>query len=72
MNIVQKNYINVEKEGKQIQLVVDADTPLGAIFDAFMELKGFCCDKMIAAHAEETAEAERQMGILEEHEELKD
>ena len=65
MKIVNKTYLEVEKDGKLVQLVVDADMPLGLIFDALMELKSYAVGRMTAAHAEEAAEAERQMGAPE-------
>jgi len=65
MEIKQKSYIEVEKDGKLVQIVVDADTPLGLIFDALMEAKSWVVQRMTAAHAEEAAEAERQMGTPE-------
>lgn len=65
MEIKQKSYIEVEKDGKLVQIVVDADTPLGLIFDALMEAKSWVVQKMLNAHSEEEAEAERQMGAPE-------
>ena len=61
MEIKNKTYLEIEKDGKLVQLVIDADMPLGLIFDALMEFKGFCVDKMVAAHAEEASAAEEQM-----------
>tara|TARA_R110002126_G_scaffold243731_1_gene387135 strand:+ start:33 stop:266 length:234 start_codon:yes stop_codon:yes gene_type:complete len=72
MKIAQKSYLEVEKDGKLVQLVVDADMPLGLIFDALMELKGYAVERMTAAHAEEAAEAERQMGAPEQEEKEED
>lgn len=62
MNIKQKTYLEVEKDGKIVQLVVDADLTMGLIFDALMELKGYCCDRMLQAHQQEMQEAEEKMG----------
>lgn len=66
MDIVQKTYLQIEKDGKLIQLVVDGDMPLGAIFDALMEFKSYAVQRMTSAHAEEQEEADRQMGCHEE------
>jgi hypothetical protein len=65
MKIFQKSYIEVEKDGKLVQLVVPSDLSLGLIFDALMELKGYVCERMVSAHKEEAEEAERQMGVEE-------
>ena len=65
MKISQKSYLEIEKDGKMVQLVVPSDLSLGLIFDALMELKGYIVDRMSAAHQEEQAEAERQMGVEE-------
>lgn len=62
MKFVQKTYLEVEKDGKLVQLVVDADMPLGLIFDALMELKGYAVERMARAHEVERAEAEEKMG----------
>ena len=70
MKINQKSHIEIEKDGKLVALVCDSDLSLGLIFDALMEMKGWVCDKMIAAHQEEAAEAERQMGSPEALEEV--
>jgi hypothetical protein len=66
MEIKSKTYLEVEKDGKLVQLVVNADLSLGLIFDALMELKGYVVERMTAAHAEEAEEAARQMGAPEE------
>ena len=62
MQIKQKTVLKVEKDGKFVNLVCDADLSLGLIFDALMEIKGYIVDRMVASHAEESSEAERQMG----------
>jgi len=69
MKISQKSFLEVEKDGKIVQLVVDSDLSLGLIFDSLMELKGYVCDRMLSAHKEEQQEAERQMGAPEPVEE---
>ena len=62
MEIKQKTYIDVEKDGKLVSLVVDSDLSLGLIFDSVMEIKAWIVQKMSTAHAEEMEEAERMMG----------
>lgn len=69
MNILQKHSLEVEKDGKLIQLVVDNDMPLGLLFDALMELKGYVVDRMTAAHKEEAEAAAEAMGDNVEEEE---
>jgi hypothetical protein len=66
MEIKQKTYLEVTKDEKTVQLVVDATLPLGLIFDALMELKGFVVEKMTKAHEEEEVESQRMMGSPEE------
>ena len=61
MKIAQRSVLKVEKDGKLVELYVDSDLPLGLLFDALMEMKGYCVERMSAAHAEESEEAERQM-----------
>lgn len=61
MKIVQKTYLVEEVEGKEIALVFESDTPVGALFDATMKFKGFCVDRMVKAHKEELEEAEKKM-----------
>ena len=65
MEIKQKTYLEVEKNGSVVQLVINPNMPLGSIFDALMELKGYVCDRMIKAHQDEAAEAERMMAPTE-------
>lgn len=62
MEIKQKTIIEVEKNGKVIQLICDQDQPLGTLFDAVMEIKGFCVERMAKAHADEQKEAAEKMG----------
>jgi hypothetical protein len=62
MNILQKHSLEVEKDGKLIQLVVDNDMPLGLLFDAVMEIKGYLVDRMTEAHKEEAEAAAEAMG----------
>ena len=72
MKIVQKTYLEVEKDGKIVQLVVDSDMPLGLIFDALMELKGYAVERMAQAHQSEQAEADIKMSDEEEEQENKE
>lgn len=65
MEIKQKTYLEVVQGEYVVQLVVDPKMPLGSIFDALMELKGYVCDRMIKAHQDEAAEAERMMAPTE-------
>lgn len=75
MEIKSKTYLEVEKDGKLVQLVIDADMPVGLIFDCLMEFKGFCVEKMVKSHQEEQAEANEKIGapeIAEESESVKE
>jgi len=65
MQIKQKTYIEVEKDGKILQVVLDADMPMGSIFDALMEIKGYVVDRMEKAHKEELEMAEEKMATVE-------
>lgn len=69
MEIKNKTYLEVEKDGKLMQVVIDPDMPLGLIFDCLMEVKGFAVDRMTKAHAEEQAAADENMGAPEPKEE---
>lgn len=71
MEIKQKTFIETEKDGKLVQLVVDNDMPLGILFDALMELKGYVVERMVKAQKEEKAEAKKQMPTEEKPEEKK-
>ena len=62
MELKQKTYLEVEKGGKLVQVVVDQDMPLGLLFDALMEFKGFAVERMAQAHKQEEAEADKKMG----------
>jgi hypothetical protein len=62
LEIKQKTYIEVEKDGKLVQLVVDSDLSLGLIFDALMEMKSWVVTRMSDAHKAEEQEAQRMMG----------
>jgi hypothetical protein len=66
MNIVQKTSLQVEKDGKIIELMVPADMPLGLLFDALMELKGYVVTRMTVSHESEAEEAAKMMGDSEE------
>jgi len=74
LEIKQKTILEVKKDGKTIQLIVDADLSLGLIFDSLMEMKGWTADRMIKAHLEEQAEADEKMGAPEQEqkEEIKE
>ncbi len=72
MEIKQKTYMNVEKDNKLLQVVIDPDMPLGLIFDALMELKGYVIERMAQSHKEEEAEADKQMGEEKKAEEKKE
>lgn len=71
MELSSKTQLKVNKGGKDVLVFIDHDMPLGCLFDAFMELKGMCVDKMVAARIEEEEEAERQMGAEAPEEEEK-
>lgn len=62
MKIVQKTLLEVEKNGKVVQVVCDQDQPLGTLFDALMEFKGFAVERMAKSHQDEQQEAEQKMG----------
>jgi len=66
MNIEQKTYLKVEKGNKEVLVVLDQDMPLGLLFDALMELKGYVVERMVSAQKAEESEAEEQMGVKEE------
>jgi len=61
MKLYQKTYIEVEKGDKSFCLQCDNDASLGLIFDALMEMKGYCVERMMNAHKEEEAESEKKM-----------
>ena len=65
MKIANKSHIEVEKDGKLVSLIVDADLSLGLIFDAVMEIKGMLIEKMSVSHKSEQAEADEHMGAPE-------
>ena len=66
MDIQNKTYLSVEKGGKVVQVVLDQDMPLGLLFDALMELKGFAVDRMVESQKAEQAEAEKKLNISED------
>jgi len=66
MEIKQKTYLEVKKDDKLVQLVVDQSMPLGVLFDCLMELKGYVCDRMAKSHKDEQEEAEKKMSPEEE------
>lgn len=69
MKIEQHTKLKIEKDGKDIVLDVAPDTPLGLIFDALMELKGYIVERMVTSQKQEEAEAEEQMGEKPEQQE---
>lgn len=68
MDIEQMTNITVMKDGKPVILVVKPDMPLGLLFDALMEMKGYVVERMMNAHKEEEQEAEKQIGDEKEEE----
>jgi hypothetical protein len=54
----------IEKDNKKVQIIVDTDMPLGLLFDAVMEFKGYVVDRMVNAHKDEETQAEKQMPKL--------
>lgn len=60
MEVKQKTYLEVEKDGKQVQLIVEKDMPLGILFDALMEMKGHVVDLMSKAQKAEEAQSEKE------------
>lgn len=69
MNIVQHTKLKVEKDNKEIVLDVAPDMPLGLIFDALMELKGYIVERMVAVQKEEEQAAEKQIPKAEKQKE---
>ena len=65
MEIKSKTYLEVKKGDETFQLVLSSTAPLGLVFDALMEMKGFVVDKMVASQAEEEKEADEKMGVDE-------
>lgn len=61
MEVKQKHSLEIEKDGKLLQVVVDNDMPLGVIFDCLMEVKGWVVDRMVKAHQEEVEAASEKM-----------
>lgn len=61
MEIKNKVTFEYEKDGKVVKLLCDNDSPLGLIFDALMEFKGYCVERMAKSHEDETKEAEEKM-----------
>lgn len=51
--IKNKSHLEVEIAGKKFALSCDTDSSLGHLFDALMQMKGWCVDRMVAAHKEE-------------------
>ena len=66
MDIQNKTYLSVEKGSKKVIIELDQDMPLGLLFDALMELKGFAVDRMVESQKAEQAEAEKKLNISED------
>ena len=61
MKIDNMTYLTIEKDDKKASLVVPVDMPLGLIFDALMEMKGYIVERMVKAQKEESDYAENHM-----------
>lgn len=57
--IKQKTIIEVKIGERNYELFCAADSPLGELHDALMQMKGYCVDRMVAAHEEEKNNAEQ-------------
>jgi hypothetical protein len=56
--IKQKTVLEVVIGERSYELYCRADSPLGELHDALMQMKGYCVDRMIAAHDDEKKIAE--------------
>lgn len=72
MNIYQNTFMEVEKDGKKVQVIIPPDMPAGLLFDALMEFKGYCVQRMQEAHAAEQEEADEKIGPGEPQEQEND
>lgn len=61
--IKQKTVLEVKIGERVYELSCAADSPLGELHDALMQMKGFCVDRMIQAHEQEKKQAEQQKEI---------
>jgi len=65
MKILQKSFLEVEKDGKNIQLIVEQDVPLGALIDALIEMKAYCLQRLNEVHQEEQKELNQESEATE-------
>lgn len=56
--IKQKTVLEILIGERKYELFCGADSPLGELHDALMQMKGYCVDRMIAAHEDEKKIAE--------------
>lgn len=68
MELRPKTHIVVEKGNKTFEFVTDNDAPLGLVFDALMEIKGYAVERMVASQKQEEREAEEKMGEQKQEE----
>jgi hypothetical protein len=59
--IKQKTVLEVKIGERAYELFCAADSPLGELHDALLQMKGFCVEKMVIAHKQEKDAAEEQM-----------
>lgn len=64
--IKQKTILEVKIGDRVYELSCGADSPLGELHDALMQMKGFCVDRMIQAHKDEKEQAEKQKVLNDE------
>lgn len=60
----QKAVLEYEINQRIYQLTCPADSPLGELHDALMQMKGYCVDKMIENQRAEDAAAKQQLEQL--------
>lgn len=72
--IKQKTVLEVKINERAYELFCASDSPLGELHDALMQMKGYCVDRMTAAHEEEKKAASELMPDccveIEDNEEL--
>jgi hypothetical protein len=56
--IKQKTVLEVVVGERKYELLCGADSPLGDLHDALMQMKGYCIERMVKAHEEEKKIAE--------------
>ncbi len=59
--IKQKTVLEVKIGERVYELFCGADSPLGELHDALMQMKGYCVERMVAAQKEEQAAADENM-----------